>query len=442
MLVNKKKPNALVRWIMAAMVMGIAVGYACHALAPDAAAARDIARYFNIATDVFLRMIKMVVAPLVFATLVAGIASMGDARAVGRVGAKALGWFVSASLVSLALGLVFVNLLQPGASLGLPLPDVGAATHLKTASLNLADFVTQLVPTSIAQAMSTNAILQILVFSLFFGFAISALPREATATTVRFVDELVVIMLKLTDFVMKFAPVGVFAAIASVITTQGLGVLVTYGKFIGGFYLGLAVLWLVLAGVGAACLGARPMVRLLRLLREPTLIAFSTASSESAYPKMMEQLKAFGVRQRIASFVLPLGYSFNLDGSMMYQAFAAVFVAQAFGIEMSLGTQITMLLVLMVSSKGIAGVPRASLVVVAAVLPMFGLPEAGLLLIMGIDQFLDMGRTATNVIGNGIASAVVAKWEGGLRTDGGVDEEEDEVATTAGVPQAVPALVA
>ena len=250
-----KKPNSLVRWIMLAMVLGVVVGYACNLMAPDPAAAKSIAKYFNVVTDVFLRMIKMVVAPLVFATLVAGVASMGDAKAVGRVGGKALGWFVCASLISLALGLVFVNLLQPGVALGLPLPDTHAATSLKTSSLNLVDFVTQLVPTSIAQAMSTNAILQILVFSLFFGFAIAALPRDATASTVRFVDELVNIMLKLTDFVMKFAPLGVFAAIAAVITTQGLGVLVTYGKFIGGFYLGLAVLWLVLAVIGGVFLG-------------------------------------------------------------------------------------------------------------------------------------------------------------------------------------------
>jgi len=418
-----KKTNPLIRWIMLAMMLGIAVGYACHLAAPDAAAAKEIARYFNVVTDIFLRMIKMVVAPLVFATLVAGIASMGDAKSVGRVGVKALGWFVSASLVSLALGLVFVNLLQPGSALGLPLPDAGAATNLKTSALNLSDFVTQVFPTSIAQAMSTNAILQILVFSLFFGFAIAALPRDATATTVRFIDELVTIMLKLTDFVMKFAPLGVFAAIASVITVQGVGVLLTYGKFIGGFYLGLVVLWLVMAGAGGLFLGSRPMLRLLRLLREPLLIAFSTASSESAYPKMMEQLRAFGVKDRISSFVLPLGYSFNLDGSMMYQAFAAIFVAQAYGIQMSLTAQITMMLVLMVSSKGIAGVPRASLVVVAAVLPMFGLPEAGLLLILGIDQFLDMGRTATNVVGNGIATAVVSKWEGDLLPAGATDEQ-------------------
>ncbi|WP_066342909.1 dicarboxylate/amino acid:cation symporter [Azohydromonas lata] len=421
--------NPLVRQIMVAMVLGVAAGYACHAWAPDAAAAKDTARYFNIVTDVFLRMIKMVVAPLVFATLVAGVASMGDARMVGRVGTKALTWFITASLVSLGLGLVFVNLFQPGAALNLPLPDVSATSGLKTSALNLADFVTQVFPTSIAQAMATNAILQILVFSLFFGFAIAALPRDATTTTVRFVEELVNIMLKLTDFVMKFAPLGVFAAIASVVTTQGLGVLLTYGKFIGGFYVALAVLWLVMIAAGALVLGPRAMKRLLGLLREPVLVAFSTASSESAYPKMLEQLQLFGVRRRIASFVLPLGYSFNLDGSMMYQAFAALFVAQAFGVEMSLTAQITMLLVLMVSSKGIAGVPRASLVVVAAVLPLFGLPEAGLLLIMGIDQFLDMGRTATNVIGNGIATAIVDRWEG-------QGQAQDEEATDDAQPAA------
>ncbi|WP_157270056.1 dicarboxylate/amino acid:cation symporter [Azohydromonas aeria] len=423
--------NPLVRRIMIAMVLGVAVGWACHSAAPDAAAAKELAKYFNIVTDIFLRMIKMVVAPLVFATLVAGVASMGDAKMVGRVGTKALTWFVSASLVSLGLGLVFVNLFQPGAALGLPLPDAHATSGLKTSALNLADFITQVFPTSIAQAMAGNAILQILVFSLFFGFAIAALPREATATTVRFVDELVTIMLKLTDFVMRFAPLGVFAAIASVVATQGLGVLVTYGKFIGGFYLGLAALWLLMIVAAVLALGPSATRRLLGLMREPLLVAFSTASSESAYPKMLEQLQRFGVSRRVASFVLPLGYSFNLDGSMMYQAFAAIFVAQAFGIELSLTTQVTMLLVLMVSSKGIAGVPRASLVVVAAVLPMFGLPEAGLLLIMGIDQLLDMGRTATNVIGNGIATAIVAKWEGRSVEAEGRGEAQDEAAAAA-----------
>jgi Na+/H+-dicarboxylate symporter len=413
----------LTTWIMIAMILGIVVGYICNVTAPDAKAAKDIAGYFNVVTDVFLRLIKMIIAPLVFATLVSGIATMGDAAAVGRIGLKALLWFILASLISLGLGLIMVDFLQPGANLALPLPEAGAATNLKTGSLNLKDFITQVFPKSVFEAMANNNILQILVFSIFFGFAIASLKGKQAATLVGWIDELVHVMLKLTDFVMRLAPYGVFAAVASVITTQGLGVLVTYGKFIGGFYLGLALLWVVLISAGYVFLQAS-VFTLLKLIREPIMLAFSTASSEAAYPKTMEQLEKFGVKNEITGFVLPLGYSFNLDGSMMYQAFAALFIAQAYGVNLTLGQQITLLLVMMVSSKGIAGVPRASLVVVAAVLPMFGLPEAGLLLILGIDQILDMGRTATNVIGNSIATAVVAKWEGELREPRGVDVEE------------------
>ena len=404
---NNKKST---RWIMLALILGVAVGYVCHAQAPDAKAASEIASYFNLITDVFLRLIKMIIAPLVFGTLVVGIAGMGDTKTIGRIGVKSLVWFVFASLVSLTLGMVFVNLIQPGHGLSLPLPDSSSSTHLKTSAPNFKDFVSQVVPTSIFQAMGSNAILQILVFSVFFGVGLAAVRDPVADQLVALIDKMVHVMLKVTDAVMLMAPLAVFAAIASVITEQGLGVLTVYGKFVGGFYVGLAVLWVALIGAGTLFLGSR-MRELLRLLREPLLIAFPTASSEAAYPKMMEQLEKFGVRDKVIGFVLPLGYSFNLDGSMMYQAFAALFVAQAYGIDMPLSTQITMLLVLMVSSKGIAGVPRASLVVVAAVLPMFGLPESGLLLIMGVDQFLDMGRTATNVIGNGIATAVVAKSE-------------------------------
>jgi len=413
----------LTTWIMIAMILGVVVGYVCNIAAPDAKAAKDIAGYFNVVTDVFLRLIKMIIAPLVFATLVAGIAHMGDASAVGRIGLKAMAWFITASLVSLALGLVMVNILQPGANLGLPLPEAGAATNLKTASLNIKDFITNVFPKSVFEAMANNNILQILVFSLFFGFAIAAFKDQRAKTLVGSIEELVHVMLKLTDFVMRFSPFGVFAAVASVITTQGLGVLLTYGKFIGGFYLSLALLWLVLISAGYVFLKG-PVFTLLKLIREPMMIAFSTASSEAAYPKTMEQLEKFGVKNEITGFVLPLGYSFNLDGSMMYQAFAALFIAQAFGFDLTFAQQVTLLLVMMVTSKGIAGVPRASLVVVAAVLPTFGLPEAGLLLIMGIDQILDMGRTATNVIGNSLATAVVAKWEGELREPRGVDQED------------------
>ncbi|MBP2675932.1 MAG: Proton/glutamate symport protein or Sodium/glutamate symport protein [Deltaproteobacteria bacterium] len=395
------------------MVLGIGAGYLCNRLAPDAGASKEIAGYFSILTDVFLRLIKMIIAPLVFSTLVAGIARTGDTKTVGRIGLKALGWFITASLVSLLLGMLFVNVLQPGLDLGLPLPEADAATNLKTHAINLKEFITHVFPQSIFESMAKNEILQILVFSVFFGFAIGSLKDQTAETIVKSIEELVHVMLKITDLVMRFAPVGVFGAMAAAITTQGIGVLATYGKFIGGFYFGLIVLWIVLIGVGYLFL-SRSMITLLKLIREPMMIAFSTASSEAAYPKTMEALGKFGVKDRITGFVLPLGYSFNLDGSMMYMAFASIFIAQAYGIALPLSTQVTMLLVLMVTSKGVAGVPRASLVVVAATAPMFNLPEAGLLLIMGIDQFLDMGRTATNVVGNSIATAVIAKWEGEL----------------------------
>jgi Na+/H+-dicarboxylate symporter len=417
------KTNRLTTWIMVAMVLGVGVGYICNINAPDAKAAKEIAGYFSIATDVFLRLIKMVIAPLVFATLVGGIASMGDSSAVGRMGTKAMGWFISASVASLLLGMLFVNVLQPGHALNLPLPTMAATTSLQTSTLNLKDFVTHVFPRSVFEAMAQNEVLQILVFSLFFGFAIASFKGRAGQHLIAPIEELGKMMLRVTDFVMRFAPLGVFGAVAAAITVQGIGVLVTYGKFIGEFYLALLVLWGALIGAGYLVLGAR-VFTLLKLLKQPTILAFSTASSEAAYPTVMEQMKKFGVPDKITGFVLPLGYSFNLDGSMMYSAFASLFIAQAYNIQLSLTEQITMLLVLMITSKGIAGVPRASIVVVAAVLPMFKLPEAGVLLILGIDQFLDMGRTATNVIGNGIATAVVAKSEGLLGATRDADEDD------------------
>lgn len=403
-------------WILVGMVLGIMVGYICHNLAPDEAAAKEIAAYFSIITDVFLRLIKMIIAPLVFGTLVSGIAGMKDSSSVGRIGIRALCWFVIASLLSLALGMLFVNVLQVGHALNLPLPAIGADTKLNTSGFNLKDFVSHVFPSSFVDAMAKNEILQILVFSLFFGFGLASVKGESAKVITAAMDGLVHVMLKVTDYVMRFAPLGVFASIAAVITVQGFGVLATYAKFLGGFYAGLATLWALLIAIGYIFL-RDSIFTLLRLLKEPIMLAFSTASSEAAYPKTMEQLEKFGVNDKITGFVLPLGYSFNLDGSMMYQAFAALFVAQAYNIEMSFAQQLTMLLVLMVSSKGMAGVPRGSLVVVAAILPMFHLPEAGILLIIGIDQFLDMGRTATNVIGNGIATSVIAKWEGELDED-------------------------
>jgi Na+/H+-dicarboxylate symporter len=399
-------------FVLVAMVLGIVLGSYCHASITDAADRTALSGYFSVVTDAFLRLIKMIIAPLVFSTLSVGIARMGDVGTLGRVGAKTMGWFLFASLVSLTLGIVMVTVLEPGASLALPIPPTDAASGIKAASLTLKDFVTHLVPRSIAEAMASNEILQIVVFSGFFGVALAALGERARLL-VEFTEQLATVMLKITSYVMLAAPFAVFAAISATVTTQGLGILLTYGRFLGGFYLSLALLWAVLFSLGFLVLGRR-ITRLVPLIREPVLLAFSTASSEAAYPKTLEQLGRFGVQERISSFVLPLGYSFNLDGSMMYCTFATLFIAQAYGIQLTISQQVTMLLLLMVTSKGMAGVPRASLVVIAATLNHFGIPEAGLLLILAVDQFLDMGRSATNVVGNSIATVVVAVWEGGL----------------------------
>jgi Na+/H+-dicarboxylate symporter len=410
------------------MILGILVGWACNMAFPDPKTAGQVAGYISIVTDVFLRLIKMIIAPLVFSTLVVGIAHMGDSASVGRIGVKTMVWFVGASLCSLLLGMIMVNLLQPGVGLNLPLPDAGTTTNLKVSSLTLKEFVTHLVPKSVIEAMAQNEILQIVVFSIFVGVAIASLGERAHAVA-EFADQVAHVMLEITGYVMKAAPLAVFAAIASTVTTQGLSVLVTYGKFMIEFYVSLAILWCLLAFAGFVVIGPR-IADLLGRMRESFLLAFSTASSEAAYPKILEQLQRFGVSKRIASFVLPMGYSFNLDGSMMYCTFATLFIAQAYGIELSWGQQITMLLLLMVTSKGMAGVPRASLVVIAATLTTFNIPEAGLLLIMGIDQFLDMGRSATNVVGNSIATAVVSKWEGDL---GPAEEPEAALAPQSAI---------
>ncbi|AMB79726.1 amino acid:proton symporter [Pseudomonas fragi] len=405
------KKNKLGRRIAIGIALGVLVGWACHHFAGSEQRAEEIASYFSLVTDIFLRMIKMIIAPLVFATLVGGIASMGNSRSVGRIGLRAMTWFVTASVVSLAIGMGLVNLFQPGAGLNMEVVQHAASPAMvNTGDFSLKVFISHVFPRSIAEAMANNEILQIVVFSLFFGFALAGVKRAGYTRIVDSIEELAKVMFKITDFVMAFAPIGVFAAIASAITTQGVGLLVDYGKLIAEFYLAILILWVVLFGAGYFFLG-RSVFTLGKLIREPVLLAFSTASSESAYPKTMEALENFGAPKRVSSFVLPLGYSFNLDGSMMYQAFAIMFIAQAYNIDLSFTQQLLILLTLMVTSKGMAGVARASVVVVAATLPMFNLPEAGILLILGIDQFLDMARTATNVVGNSIATAVVAKSE-------------------------------
>lgn len=416
-----KKRFNLTTYIILGLLLGIIAGYFVNA---NMAKPGDFADTMSLITTMFLRLIKMIIAPLVFSTLVVGIAKMGDVSEVGRVGGKALAWFIIASLISLTLGLIMVNFFRPGDAMHAMLPAADAVSGIATTNLSMKEFITHLVPASIVDGMAKNEILQIVVFSIFFGTAAAAVG-ERSKVVVEAIDGVAHIMLKLTGYVMNFAPVAVFAAVSGVVAKSGLAVLGTYGVFMAEFYFSILCLWLVLIFIGYLFLKGR-VLELLRELRMPTILAFSTASSEAAFPKTLEGLERFGVKNRIASFVLPLGYSFNLDGSMMYCTFATVFIAQAYGIELSLGTQITMMLILMLTSKGMAGVPRASLVVIAATLAQFNIPEAGLLMLLGVDHFLDMARSATNVIGNGLATAVVAKWEGelGEHVDGDIAQQK------------------
>ncbi|OYX40738.1 MULTISPECIES: dicarboxylate/amino acid:cation symporter [unclassified Sphingomonas] len=403
-------------YIMGALVLGGLLGWALNASwsgTPEGVARlKDAAYYLDIPTQMFLHLIKMIIAPLVVSTLVVGIAHMGTGSAIGRIGLKAFLWFVSASLVSLTLGLLMVNLLQPGVGVNLALPAVDASSGVDRSAFDLAKFLIHIVPTSALDAMATNDILQLVVFSLFFGVGLAAVG-EAGAPLVRGLEALVAVMLTVTGYVMLFAPIAVFCAIAKALATNGVKIVGDLAIFMGSFYLGLFVLWLFLLGACFLVIGSRTGT-LIRYLRDPILLGFSTASSEAAYPRTLDALDRFGVPPKIASFVLPLGYSFNLDGSMMYMTFASIFIAQAYGIDLSWSTMIQMLLILMITSKGIAGVPRASLVVITGTLAQFNIPEAGILLILAVDQFLDMGRTATNVVGNAVASVVVARWEGQL----------------------------
>lgn len=363
-------------------------------------------------SDIFLRLIKMIVAPLVFTTLVVGVAKVGDIKAVGRIGGKTMLWFISASLMSLLLGMLLVNVWKPGEAMNLPLPSSHTDTGIKATALSVKDFIAHIVPKSFAESMATNEILQIVIFSLFFGVATAAIGEKGKIV-IEFFDSVAHIILKVTGYVMNFAPFAVFGAMAAIVAKQGISVLSTYALFIGEFYSGMFILWILLVLIGYSILKKR-IFNLMNRMKEPIMLAFSTASSEAAYPKTLLQLERFGCKDKIVSFVLPLGYSFNLDGSMLYMTFASLFIAQCYGIHLSFEQQITMLLILMLTSKGIAGVPRASLVVIAGTIATFNIPEAGLALLIGIDPLLDMGRSATNVIGNSIATAVVSKWEGEL----------------------------
>lgn len=417
----------LTLWILAGMILGVAVGYTVHQnFAPDSTQFEYLTKTFKLLSDIFLNLIKLLVAPLILSTIVVGIAHMSDSSALGRIGFRAITWFIIASFISIGLGLLMVNLFQPG--IGAPVATISnaAATIGEVKKLDFWEFFLSIFPKNAFEAMATNNILQILVFALFAGIALSALGEKG-APLVRGAEALAEMMLQITHYVMRYAPVAVFGALAAVVAKSGLAILLTYLELVTEFYLSLALLWTILLSIGAIFLGRR-IWTLIRYIREPMLIAFSTASSEAALPKLFEQLDRFGVPRRISGFMLPLGYSFNLDGSMMYMSFATIFIAQAYGIDLPIGTQILILLTLMISSKGVAAVPRASLVVITGTLAMFDLPVEGVALILAIDQFLDMGRTATNVVGNAVATSVITKWEGMLEV------EETEYQATPHAP--------
>ncbi len=410
------KNNRLTLYIFIAMLIGVAVGYYVYASYPKATAV-SFADNVKLLTTIFLRLVQMIIAPVVFSTLVVGIAKLGDLKTVGRVGGKAMLWFISASLISLSLGLLLVSILKPGIGVDVTNVDKAALADLmeKSKGFSLAKFVEHVVPKSVVEAMATNEMLQIVVFSVFFGVALTAIGKKGEPI-IKALDSLAHITLKMVGYVMVMAPLGVFGAMAAALAKTGPGILSTFGIYVGEFYIGLIILWLILIFAGYIILKRR-LPHLLRRIASPMAIAFNTASSEAVYPKLVEEMERFGCKDKIVAFVLPLGYSFNLDGSMMYMTFASMFIAQAFGITSITGDvsqQIIMLLVFLVTSKGIAGVPRASLVVILATGEMFGLPAEGVALILAVDVFCDMGRTMTNVLGNALATAAVSKWEGAL----------------------------
>ena len=408
-----QKSNRLTLYILIAMFAGALLGYIVHTQASPGFI-ESFSKNIKLLTTIFIRMVQMIIAPLVFSTLVVGIAKLGDLKAVGRVGGKAMLWFIGASLISLLLGMVLVNFFQPGAGFSNAVLDKTEAGKLvsNTQQFSLQLFVEHIVPRSVIEAMATNEILQLVIFSIFFGVAAASMGDKAKVI-VKALDAVSHVILKMVGYVMNVAPLGVFGAIAAVIASKGLEVFVFYGKYMLYFLIGIAILWAIMLSVGYIILRKR-LPELLRRIASPLIIAFSTTSSEAVFPKLTEELERFGCKNKIVSFILPLGYSFNLDGSMMYMTFASLAIAQANNIHLDMGTQLTMLLVLMLTSKGIAGVPRASLVIVTATCAMFNIPPEGIALILPIDHFCDMFRTATNVLGNTLATTVVSKWENEL----------------------------
>jgi len=406
-----KRPG-LTTQIFIGLLLGIAIGYLFPSADVDGKHVAGFAESIKPLADAFLRMIKMIIAPLLFSTLVVGIAGTGDLKAMGRIGLKAIIYFEVATTIALVIGLTLVNVFQPGVgaappAAAAPVSDVQA---LVQSQKHAWDFFVQLFPTSIVDAMARGDILQLVVFSTFFGVAVAAVGARGN-TVLELLDSVAQVMFKFTGYVMAFAPIGVCAAIAATVGAKGIGILFTLGKLIALMYVGLAIFVVIVIG-GVSYLIRVPFLTFVKAIREPFLIAFTTASSEAALPKALEVMERFGVPKNIVGFVLPTGYSFNLDGSTLYLSLASVFVAQMAGMHMTIGEQVGMMLTLMVTSKGVAGVPRAALVILTATLAQFKLPLEGAAILLAIDQVLDMGRTSVNVMGNCIATAVVARWEG------------------------------
>jgi proton glutamate symport protein len=414
---GKKRRLTLTQQILIGLAIGIVAGALVNHFHAEWSA------YFRPFSALFLRLIKMIIAPLIFATLVAGIAGAGHLRQVGRMGVRAIIYFEVVTTLALLIGLAAVNITRPGDGITLP-PDGGEITAVpKTWD----QIILHTVPESVIKAMAEGDVLQIVVFSIFFAIALS-LIGEKGQPVVRLCELVSETMFKLTNIVMHYAPIGVGAAMAYTVGHGGVGVLYNLAWLVATLYMALIVLILGVF-LPAALIFKVPIRKFIKAVREPAVIAFSTTSSEAALPRAMEVLERLGVPRRIVAFVLPLGYSFNLDGSTLYLSLAAVFVAQAAGVELTIGQQVTMLLTLMLTSKGVAGVPRASLVILAGTLASYNLPLAGITLILGVDELMDMARTMTNVIGNCLATVIVAKWEGEFKE---ATDEELAVAAARG----------
>jgi len=397
--------------IFIGLLLGIVIGYVWPSADVNGQHVAGLGEQIKPLADTFLRMIKMIIAPLLFSTLVVGIAGTGDLKAMGRIGLKAIIYFEVATTIALFLGLGLVNVFQPGAGVQIPMTGTDSLQAIQSIKAHTGwDMLVTLFPTSVIDAMARGDILQLVVFSIFFGIGLAAVGEKGRPV-LEVLESTAQVMFKFTGYVMKFAPIGVMAAIAATVGKMGLGILLTLGKLVLLMYGGLLVFAVIVIG-GVSIIIRVPFLTFLRAIKEPFLIAFTTASSEAALPKALEVMERFGCPKNIVGLVLPTGYSFNLDGTTLYLSLASVFVAQLFGVPMSFGQQLIMMLTLMLTSKGVAGVPRAALVVLTATLAQFKLPLEGAAILLAIDQIMDMGRTAVNVMGNCISTAVVARWEG------------------------------